>query len=411
MRSTILPACLMLMLGMLLSACTAGPQSAAANPQLEGDTVGQEREGLLFWSQAERDARFSKMYTLFPADKVAAGEHVHALPQGQPLRPEWHDGTTLDEYMARHHIKGVMVLQDGRIRLQEYADGFGPDTHWTSFSVAKSVTSTLLGIALKQGDIDSLDDRLVRYIPQLAGSAYADVTVRQLLTMTSGVRWNEDYDDPNSDVAQMYAAPCQGNAPHILPYLKKLPRQWPAGSHFNYNTAETDLLGLLVQRATGQSLAAYLSQTIWKPYGMAADAYWLKDECSGLDTGGSGLAVTLPDYARFGQFMLQGGRIDGQPVIADAWLANATTLQQEIRDSERGYGYLWWIDDDGSYAAIGIFGQLVYIDPSRNLVIAQIAAWPKATSEALVDTRRDFIAAIKRAADSENGPRASRPAN
>src|SRR5699024_5318233 len=151
-----------------------------------------------------------------------------------------------------------------------------------------------------------------------------------------------------------------------------------AGTHFNYNTAETDLLGILVQRATHKSLAAYLSEHIWKPAGMAADAYWLKDECDGGDTGGSGLSATLADYARLGRFMLEDGRIDGKEVVAPAWLRGAVTAQETPDDSEQGYGYLWWTDSDGSYAAMGIFGQMIYIDPSRHLVIVQVAAWPHA---------------------------------
>jgi CubicO group peptidase (beta-lactamase class C family) len=364
-------------------------------------TIGQQREGVLFWTQAQREARFPRMYELFPSDRAAHGSHVHALPQGRPLAvagkdtPAW-----LAAYMDRYHIAGVMVLQDGQVRLERYAKGFGPEQRWTSFSVAKSVTSTLLGIALQQGYIRSMDDSLGRYIPELRGTAYADVTVQQLLTMTSGVRWNEDYADAKSDVAQMYLGACVDGRAHVLSYLAKLPRQWPAGTHWNYNTAETDLLGILVQRATHRSLAAYLSQAIWQPYGMAADAYWIKDECDGSDTGGSGLSATLADYARLGQFMLDGGRIDGKPMIAEAWLQGAVRRQTGVDEPDRGYGYLWWTDADGSYAAIGIFGQLVYVDPARKLVIAQVAAWPHATSDALMAARRAFVADIKRAVDA-----------
>jgi CubicO group peptidase (beta-lactamase class C family) len=379
------------------------PGSAAASPlQEQGkQSVGQQREDVLFWTQAQHTARFPRMNEIFPADRVAHGSHVHALPQGSALVPHWNDeATTLASYMKQHHLAGVMVLQDGRIRLQRYAPGFGPEQRWTSFSVAKSVTSTLLGIALRRGDIHSLDDTLETYIPQLRDSAYAKVTVRQLLTMTSGVRWNEDYADPHSDVAQMYRRACENGQPHVVSYLAKLPREWPAGSHWNYNTAETDLLGVLVQRATGKSLASFLSEAIWKPYGMAADAWWLKDECDGSDTGGSGLSATLADYARIGQFILDGGRIDGKPVIAEAWMKGALRRQEDVDSPDRGYGYLWWTDADGSYAAIGIYGQMVYIDPARKLVIVQVGAWPQATSKQLVASRRAFVAAVKRGADT-----------
>ncbi len=395
-------ACLRLFAAALLLAASL-PLAAASESE---PTIGQQREAVLFWPQAQREAQFRKMYEQFPSDRAEHGAQVHALPQGQPLaHMAGQDATAwLTSYMDEHHIAGVMVLQHGRIRLQRYALGFGPEQHWESFSVAKSVTSTLLGIALQQGYIHGMDDSLGSYIPELRDSAYADVTVQQLLTMTSGVRWNEDYADADSDVAQMYRGACVDGRAHILSYLVKQPRQWPAGTHFNYNTAETDLLGILVQRATKRSLAAYLSQTIWQPYGMAADAYWIKDECDGSDTGGSGLSATLGDYARLGQFMLDGGRINGKPVIAVAWLQGAVRQQTGVDDPDRGYGYLWWTDTDGSYAAIGIFGQLVYVDPARQLVIAQVAAWPHAVSKDLIAARRDFVAAVKRAVDAEPQP-------
>jgi CubicO group peptidase (beta-lactamase class C family) len=389
-------------IALALAVCLPSAAKEQANP-----SIGQQREAVLFWTQAQRDARFPRMYERFPSDRAAHGAQVHALSPGRPLAMDGKDASAwLAGYMAKYHVAGVMVLQHGRVRLQRYASGFGPQRRWESFSVAKSVTSTLLGIALQQGLIHGMDDTLGTYIPELRGSAYADVTVRQLLTMTSGVRWNEDYADPKSDVARMYLGACENGEAHVLSYLKKLPRQWPAGTHWNYNTAETDLLGILVQRATHRSLAAYLSDTIWKPYGMASDAYWIKDECDGSDTGGSGLSATLGDYARLGQFMLDGGRIGGKPAIAAAWLQGALQRQEKVDAPDRGYGYLWWTDSDGSYAAIGIFGQMVYVDPSRQLVIAQVASWPHAVSDELVAARRAFVAAIKHALDAERRPAA-----
>lgn len=406
-RRPLVAATLWLALLGLASCATPQPATPADAPvaaPAPGPTIGEQREAVLFWSQAEREAGFRRMDARFPSDVAAHGTQVRALPPGAPLvlagGEDWLDG-----YMDDHHIAGLMVLQDGKVRLRRHGLGFGADDRWESFSVAKSVTSTLLGIALQQGHIASLDDRLPTYIPELAGSAYADVSVRQLLTMTSGVRWNEDYADPRSDVARMYLGACVDGQAHALSYLRALPREHAPGTHWNYNTAETDLLGLVVERATGQPLAHYLSDTIWKPYGMAADATWIRDECDGSNTGGSGLSATLADYARLGQFMLEGGRIDREPVIAREWMEGAVQGQDATNAPERGYGYQWWTDTGGSYMAIGIFGQMVYVDPSRRLVIAQVAAWPRATSKELVATRRGLIAAVKQAIDAEaSGP-------
>src|SRR5699024_10871550 len=175
---------------------------------------------------------------------------------------------------------------------------------------------------------------------------------------------------------------------HIVTYMKDLPRTRPAGTRFNYSTGETDLLGILIEQATGMSLAEYLSGSVWRPFGMAHEAWWLADECDGSTIGGSGLSATLSDYARLGQFMLDGAELNGEPVVAGAWHDDATRLLQPVDESgddgDQGYGYLWWINADGSYQAAGIFGQLVHIDPARQLVIAQIAAWPEAGSDALV---------------------------
>lgn len=392
------------LLALLTLACLLAVPSPSTTAAAQ--SVGAQREGVLFWSQARRDADFRRMYRIFPSLAVKQGPRVHALPAGAPLALPGHRDTQawLADYMQRYHIAGVMVVQDGRVRLQRYALGFGPDQRWTSFSMAKSVTSILLGIALQQSAIHSMGDPLDRYIPELKGTAYANVTVRELLTMTTGVRWNEDYADAHSDVAQMYLGACVDHRAHVLSYLMRQPRAWPAGTHWNYNTGEIDLLGILVQRATHRSLAAYLSQTIWKPYGMAADAHWLTDECDGSNTGGSGLSATLADYARLGEFMLGGTRVDGRPIAAQAWLERATRREEATDAPDRGYGYLWWTDDDGSYAAIGIFGQMIYVDPARKLVIAQVASWPSATSDALVAGRRAFVAAIKHAIDAEHAP-------
>ena len=363
-----------------LAACAATPHA--------------KRTDVLFWNQSQREAAFRAMDTHYASNTVRHGV-AHPLPAGPALEPRFADGSTLDAYMAEHHVAGIMVLQNGHVTLERYGLGAGPRTRWTSFSVAKSFTSTLVGAALRDGAIHGLDDKVTRYIPELAAGAYADVTVRQLLTMTSGVRWNEDYVDPASDVAMMYEGSRQPGVPLLVTYMSRLPRAFPPGERWVYKTGETDLIGILVTRATGKSLAAYLSEKIWVPYGMASDALWLKDEVDGTEAGGSGVSATLGDYARLGQFLLDGGIAAGKPVLADGWLADATHKHADFGVPGRGYGYQWWTYDDGAFAGIGIFGQLLYIDPARHLVIAQLAAWPVATDDAQAKARTAFIEAVK----------------
>ncbi len=224
-------------------------------------------------------------------------------------------------------------------------------------------------------------------------------TIGRRLTMTSGIAWNEDYEDPNSDVAQMYQSPCENNESHILTYMKPLKFEHQPGTHWNYSTGETDLVGILIQKATGKSLADYLSEKIWQPWGMENCAYWLADECSNLNMGGSGLSASLRDYARLGTLMLNSGKHEDESIFSEEWLDDATSLLYETNDQGGGYGYLWWRFKNGSYAAVGVFGQMLYIDPHKDLVIVQIAAWPKASSDNLTGGRQAFIEAVHRVID------------
>lgn len=364
--------------------------------QIPGKTMGQKLESLLFWTQEEKERRFPLMHAIYPSHKVEAGSDVFKLTKGKTLQPKWNDETTLETYIENNHIGGVLVLQNDKILLEAYGNQTSEKTVWTSFSVAKSVSSMLLGAALKDGFIESMEDPLEKYIPELKNEDYGKVTVRQLLTMTSGIAWNEDYADEHSDVAQMYQAECEGNEAHILTYMKSLKSEHQPGSRWNYSTGETDLLGILIQKATGKNLAEYLSEKIWKPWGMESQAYWLADECSELSIGGSGISATLRDYGRIGSLMLHQGKRNGKKLLADEWTKDATSLLIKTGDDNSGYGYLWWLDNEGSYMAVGIFGQMVYINPKKNLVIAQFAAWPHAASKELSRNRQEFIKAVER---------------
>ncbi|WP_240673166.1 serine hydrolase domain-containing protein [Aequorivita ciconiae] len=366
---------------------------------IPGTTMGQKLESLLFWSQDEKESRFPAMQYIFPSIQVSKSSQPFPLKQGGSISPQWKDRTTLTSYMDSNRIKGIIVLQDGNIKLEKYADGIDEKTLWTSFSMAKSVSSMLLGVALKEGDIKNMDDRLERYIPEFLGHDYGKVTVRQLLTMTSGIAWNEDYEDPNSDVAQMYQQPCVNREDHILTYMKPLKFVYEPGTHWNYSTGETDLVGILIQKATGKSLSEYLSEKIWQPFGMEHCAYWLADECSNLNIGGSGLSASLRDYSRLGLLMLNRDVQDEKNIFSKEWLDDATSLLYPVNDQGDGYGYLWWRFKDGNYAAVGIFGQMIYVNPDKNLVIAQIAAWPHAGSKELGHGRQAFINAVLNALD------------
>lgn len=352
---------------------------------------------MLFWSQEERDRNFRRMETLFPTHVVKAGGKARALTPGAPIDEALGGAAAVDEAMAQLNVAGLLVLQDGKVRLERYARGYGPGQRWTSFSVAKSLTSTLVGAAVKDGFIKSIDDPVTRYIPELAGSGYDGVTIRQILTMTSGVRWNEDYTDPKSDVARMFAVSVPPGEDATVAYLKTLPREAPPGTKWVYKTGETNLIGVLVRRATGKPLAAYLSDKIWRPYGMEADAYWQIDE-TGQEVGGCCLSMTLRDYGRVGQFILEGGKAGGKTIVPDWWIAEATRKQAEIGAPDRGYGFQWWTGPQGTFDAVGIFGQMIHVDPARRMVVVTSSAWPQATARELSAARAALIARITAAA-------------
>lgn len=365
--------------------------------QIPGETMGQKLESLLFWEQDEKERRFGKMHLIYPSILVSAGDKVSGLDYNKEVNEKL-DHNYFENYMNSQRVKGIIAIHNDRVILEKYAEDVNEKTLWTSYSVAKSIASMLVGVALKNGDIGSMDDPLGMYIPEFEGKDYGKVTVKQLLSMTSGINWNEDYVDPNSDVAQMYQKPCVGDEAHILTYMKDMKLNHEPGKFWNYSTGETDLVGILIQKASGKSLGAYLSEHIWQPYGMESCAYWLADECSNLNIGGSGLSASLRDYARLGSLMLLDGKIDGESIFAEEWLAGAT--QPMYNTGEEGaYGYLWWVNPDGSYLAQGIFGQMVYINPKHNLVVAQMAAWPHAGSEELSASRVNFIQSVIDALD------------
>ncbi|TNF52541.1 MAG: class C beta-lactamase-related serine hydrolase [Burkholderiales bacterium] len=357
---------------------------------------------VLFWKQSQRDAAFRALDRLpFLAKHrvIPASPSPSALPPGPPLALP----IDVDAYMQGQRSAALLILHKGQVRLERYGLDFAADGRWTSFSVAKSITSTLVGAAVKDGHIRSMDDKVSDYIEEMKGSAYDDVSIRQLLTMTSGIRWNEDYGDPNSDVARFNNHQPEPGVDALVSYLRQLPRAEPAGTRWLYSTGETNLVGVLVMRATGKTLSDYLSEKIWVPAGMEQKATWILSK-TGQEISGCCIQAATRDYARFGQFILDGARVGGQSIVPEGWLQQATTTRAEIGLPGRGYGYQWWTYADGSFAARGIFGQGIFIDPQHQLVIASNANWAgSATDPEASDAREAFYRAVQQALDAETG--------
>jgi CubicO group peptidase (beta-lactamase class C family) len=332
---------------------------------------------VLFWSIPQRDATFRALDRIpFIAKTriISAGKDVYPLPEGKPLDV----GSDVDAYMKDQRAAGLLIIQDGKIRLEKYGLDFSANGRWTSFSVAKSITSTLVGAAIKDGYIRSINDKVSDYIPDLKGSVYDDVMIKQLLTMTSGAKWNEDYADPKSDVALFDKQKPEPGVDVTVSYMRKLKREAPPGTKWVYKTGEANLVGVLVSSATKKKLSDYLSEKIWRPFGMEQNASWILGT-TGHEISGCCVQASTRDFARFGLFILGGGNAGGKAVLPDGWIAAATMKHADTDRVGYGYGYQWWTMNEGSYTARGIFGQGIFIDPKRKLIIASNSNWPQAS--------------------------------
>ncbi|MCA1378611.1 serine hydrolase [Bradyrhizobium sp. IC4060] len=337
----------------------------------------------LQWTPEQRAIGYRNMDKIDATHVVRRGPSVHVLPEAaRQIAPRctWKgEAMDLDSYMKATRTSGVIVLKDGQVVLERYGLGRTEKDRWLAQSVSKSVTAILAGAAIQDGYIKSMGAPVIDCIPEMKSSAYEGVTVRQLFTMTSGVKWNEDWHDPNSDGYRAGRCCYEAGVDPIVAYMRLLPRAAEPGARYNYSTGETDIAGILVSNAVGKPLSEYLSEKLWQPYGMEEDANWIVDRF-GRDRGGSGISMTLRDYARIGQFMLDGGKAGAAQVLPSDWLVDAISAQVTFPTRQRGhaavgYGYSWWIYKD-SYAALGSDGQAIFVYPQDRVVIAVNSAWP-----------------------------------
>lgn len=388
---------LLLSLGTLVS-CEISVESAYIHAEEPIGTVREVYDGALYPDIQVNT--FRNIDRLFPTRVVKRGPDVHSLPvDGAPLenfsfvsRGKEYD---LYDFVSLNRVSGLLVIRNGNIVFEKYFLGNSEKTHWMSMSVVKSMTATLVGVAIKDGYIRSIDDQITDYLPRFRGSAYDGVTVRNLLQMASGVAWNETYTDPKSDRRRMLDAQINQQPGEILNLMASLDRAAEPGTRWNYSTGETHVVGALVRAATGMPVAEYLSKKIWAPFGMESDASWWLESPGGLEVGGSGLSASLRDYGRFGLFLLNDGVIDGESILPDGWVLEAST-PKNINGERVEYGYMLWPLGRGIYAAIGIFGQFVYVDPNKKLVVAMWSAQPKPVDKDAVD-EYEFFAALSKA--------------
>ncbi|MDB5652717.1 MAG: Beta-lactamase [Tardiphaga sp.] len=340
---------------------------------------------------------FRQPGTTFATRTIRAGAPVRPLNYASRPLPEFaipSGGAVYDiyDYVARNRIAGLLVMHNDQVLLEHYDLGLTAATKWLSMSMAKSVATTLVGAAVQDGLIDSIDDPLTKYLPQLAGSAYEVVSIKALMQMTSGVQWDDTQTNPDSERRHMLQLQIDQQPGAIIEYMASRPRVAAPGTVSKYSTGDTQLVGALVRAATGKWLSDYLSEKIWSKLGMEADAEWWLEARDGLEVAGSGLFATMRDYARFGRFILADGVIDGERVLPVGWMRDAAASRQ-IGGARVDYGYMWWPVpapdgslDDGAFSARGIFGQFIYINPKHNIISVVLSARSKPKfSESILD--------------------------
>ncbi len=341
--------------------------------------------GITLFAEENRVENFRSMNRVFPARDVVAGGKVWAFASAPRPLPQTYRYAgaerSLDTFLRKTMTTGLLVYADGTIVHEDYRLGANETSRFTSWSLAKSVLSALIGIAIQEGHIKGVDDLITRYVPELAGSGYDGVTIEQALTMSSGIAFDEDYDSLLSDVNRLFFTLAAGQP--MVATVSALKRARPPGQYNNYVSSDTIALGLMLEAATGVPNEVYLSTRLWGPMGAEASAYW--------NTGRAGpvlafccLNATLRDYARFGRLFLHEGARDGVQIVPRAWARVSTrpsAPRLEPGDNPAsswtfGYGYHWWVPEEpqDEFLGIGIWGQYIYVDRARGVVIVKMSA-------------------------------------
>ncbi|MDC0663569.1 serine hydrolase domain-containing protein [Marinobacter sp. SS21] len=312
------------------------------------------------------------------------------FPQSYTYNGEERD---LGDLLRRFHWTGMVVLKNGYIVHEDYARGNSAEDHHIEFSVTKSLTAIIFGIARDEGLIPDLDAQVVDIIPELKGSGYDGVTIQQVLDMTTGIRFTEVYDDLNSDIVRMTVAMLRGSMDE---FAKTMVREREPGTYNHYASIHTHILSWIIRKVTGVPFVDYFRDKLWSKIGAESDAYLLQDACGeGMSFAGSSLR--LRDLARVGQMVLNGGvSMTGERVVSEEWLQRSTTTDTpqslpsaypEMSNYPWGYKNQWWIPterDGGDFSAIGIYGQFLYINPARKVVIAMNSAYENFPKDELI---------------------------
>lgn len=329
---------------------------------------------------------FIHMNEYLPTKIVHKAEQPFIFPHKENITlPEdfVHNGNT---YNTQHFIdssdtQGFLVIQDDSIIYENYWKGQHENIQHISWSVAKSYVSALFGIAIEEGHIKSINQTVDEYLPQLKGSGYEGVKIKDVLQMSSGIKFDETYSDPQSDIQQYWVGFVEGDSQDE--FAANMVNERTPGTYNKYVSMDTHVLGMIIVEATGRNLTDYLEEKLWKPLGSEFDAYWLVDG-QGMEMALGGINATLRDYAKIGRLYLNKGNWNGKQIVPAAWCeasvsASEEHLQPESESSSSpgmGYGHQWWIPDgnEGEFLAMGVFNQYIYVNPTTNTIIVKNSA-------------------------------------
>lgn len=372
-------------------------------------TASHPFRDLRLFSGLPQYENFANMKRLVPVSAMQPSQMPRPWPSGDPIElPESFevdgDSRSVQEMLARTGTVALLVLRDGAVRFEQYWHTGGPDVQWTSMSVAKSFVSAMVGMLVDDGSIPDIDAPISDTISVEPGSAYDGVAIRDVLLMSSGARWNEDYSDPDSDVLRFTPASEPGGE-GLDAFIAHMQKEFEPGTVCRYCSGDTQALGMLLRAASGRTLTELMQERIMGPLGMEQPGYWWVDPF-GVELAAGGLLLTARDFARLGELYRQGGMWDGTRILSEAWVRDSTRVTAPQCSPERmaasggtpglGYGYQWWLptNDHGAYSAIGVYNQFVFVDPVTSTTIVKLSANPAygTTTDPALDAEEETMA-------------------
>jgi CubicO group peptidase (beta-lactamase class C family) len=347
------------------------------------DKVDRVNFASTLFTGEEQYEKFHRIRDFMPVSTMKAPEEAFQFEEGKPIdlpKNFQFEGRTVDatRFLEETDTSGLLVIKDGEVRYENYWLTGGREVKWLSMSVAKSVIATAIGIAVDERLID-IEKTMTHYVPSLKGSAYDGVRVKDVLQMSSGAAWSEDYSNPESDVLRMGKIMALGGS--LDEFVEGMTREWTPGTRNRYNSGDTQALGMLLTKATGKSITRYLQEKIWQPLGMESDAHWIVDDHN-MEMAFGGLNATARDYAKIGELYRLKGQWQGKQLVSESWVNEATTpdaphiMPGVHKEFPVGYGYQWWVPEsrENEYTAIGVYNQFVFVNPERGLVIVKLSA-------------------------------------